>query len=90
MPKLPCNRRSLHLQKLVRRTRQGRAAGPAAGKAIANEADVEADSDSDGDTSPLSEGIEDGVDPGELAKNRLRDGEEIEAEFREQVLTHKV
>ncbi|MEO1725314.1 MAG: hypothetical protein AAFR84_23325 [Pseudomonadota bacterium] len=68
----------------------GQGGGPAAGKAIANEADVEADSDSDGDTSPLSEGFKDGVDLGGIAKHRLRDGEEIEAEFREQVLTHKV
>ncbi|WP_282048224.1 type IV secretory system conjugative DNA transfer family protein [Sulfitobacter mediterraneus] len=69
---------------------EGQGGGPAASKAIANEADVEADSDGDGDTSPLSEGIQDGVDLGEIAKHRLRDGEEIEAEFREQVLTHKV
>ena len=69
---------------------EGQGGGPAAGKAIVNEADVETNSDGDSDTSPLSEGIEDRVDLGEIAKHRLRDGEEIEAEFREQVLTHKV
>ncbi|MEL6312726.1 MAG: hypothetical protein AAFQ60_01585, partial [Pseudomonadota bacterium] len=64
--------------------------GHAAGKAIANEADVEADSDGDEDASLLSAEIDDGDDLGEIAKNRLRDGEDFEAEFREQVLTHKV
>ena len=38
----------------------------------------------------VSEGIEDGVDIGEIAKHRVRDGEDIEADFREQALTHKV
>ena len=53
-------------------------------------ADAETDSEGGGDTSPVSEGIEDGVDIDEITKHRVRDGEDIEAEFRDQALTHKV
>ena len=68
----------------------GQGGGGAPGKAIVAAADAETDSEGDGDTSPVSEGIEDGVDIGEITKHRVRDGEDIEAEFREQALTHKV
>ena len=78
------------LQEICAEDPEGQGGGPAAGKAIVTEADIETDSDGDGDTSPLSEGIEAGVDLGEMAQHRLRDGEDIDAEFREQVLTHKV
>ncbi|WP_147127538.1 type IV secretory system conjugative DNA transfer family protein [Shimia ponticola] len=67
----------------------GQGGGAASGKAIVAAADAEADSEGDGDTSPVSEGIEDGVDIGEITKHRVRDEEDIEAEFREQALTHK-
>ena len=69
---------------------EGQGGGAASGKAILAEADAKTDSGGDGNTSPLSEDIEDGVDLGETAKQRLRDGEDIEAEFRGQVLTLKV
>ncbi|MEM7746775.1 MAG: hypothetical protein AAF346_00880 [Pseudomonadota bacterium] len=47
------------------------------------------DSDGDADTSTVSEEIADaGVS--EIAKHRVRDGEDIDSEFREQALTHKV
>ena len=78
------------LQEIGAEDPEGQGGGPAAGKTIVNEADVETDTDGDGDTVPLSEGIEDGFDLGEMAKHRLRDGEDIEAELREQVVTHKV
>jgi len=68
----------------------GQGGGAASGKAIVAAADAETDPEGDGDTSPLSEGIEDGVDIDEITKQRVRDGEDIEAEFREQALTHKV
>ena len=69
----------------------GRGGGAASGKAIVAAADdAKTDSEGDGDTSPLSEGIEDGVDIDEFTKHRVRDGEDIEAEYREQALTHKV
>ncbi|MEM9230390.1 MAG: type IV secretory system conjugative DNA transfer family protein, partial [Pseudomonadota bacterium] len=67
----------------------GQGGGAAARKAIVAEADAKIDSDEDRDSSPLSEDIEDG-DISEITKHRVRDGEEIEAEFREQALTHKV
>ena len=78
------------LQEIGAEDPEGQGGGPAAGKEIVAEANVKNDSGADGNTSPLSEGIEDGVDLGEMAKHRQRDGEDIEAEFREQVLTHKV
>ena len=68
----------------------GQGGGAASGKAIVAEADAETDSEDDGDTFSVSEGIEDGVGIGEFAKHRGRDGEDIETEFREQALTHKV
>ena len=68
----------------------GQGGGVASGKAIVAAADAETDSEGDGDTSPVSEGIEDGGEIGEITKHRVRDGEDIEAEFREQALTHKV
>ncbi|MEM8976022.1 MAG: hypothetical protein AAGD43_28485, partial [Pseudomonadota bacterium] len=68
----------------------GQGGGAASGKAIVAAADAETDSEGDGDTSPVSVGIEDGVDIGEITKHRVRDGEDIEAEFRDQALTHKV
>ena len=68
----------------------GQGGGAASGKAIVAAADAETDSVGDGDTSPVSEGIEDGVAIGEITKHRVRDGEDIEAEFKEQALTHKV
>ncbi|MEO0784493.1 MAG: type IV secretory system conjugative DNA transfer family protein [Pseudomonadota bacterium] len=69
---------------------EGQGGVAAAGKEIVAEANAKTDLDGDGDTTPLSEDNVDSVDIGEIAKHRLRDGEEIEAEFREQVLTHKV
>ncbi|WP_424968414.1 type IV secretory system conjugative DNA transfer family protein [Dinoroseobacter sp. S375] len=68
----------------------GQGGGAASRKAIVAAADAETDSDGDDDTSPVSEGIEDGVDIGEITKHRVRDGEDIETEFRERALTHKV
>ena len=68
----------------------GQGGGAASGKAMVAAADAETDSEGDGDTSPVSEGIEDGGEIGEITKHRVRDGEDIEAEFREQALTHKV
>ena len=68
----------------------GQGGGAASGKSTVAAADAETDSEGDGDTSPLNEGIEDGVDIAEFAKHRVRDGEDIETEFREQALTHKV
>ncbi|WP_120505474.1 type IV secretory system conjugative DNA transfer family protein [Sulfitobacter mediterraneus] len=78
------------LQEIGAEDPDGQGGGPAAGKEIVTEADVEIDSDGDEDASLLSAEIDDGDDLGEIAKNRLRDGEDFEAEFREQVLTHKV
>ena len=68
----------------------GPGGGAASGKAIVAAADAGTDSEGDGDTYPVSEGIEDAVDIDEITKHRVRDGEDIEAEFREQALTHKV
>ncbi|WP_425041448.1 type IV secretory system conjugative DNA transfer family protein, partial [Primorskyibacter sp. S187A] len=67
----------------------GQGGGAAPGKEIVAEANAKTDSEGDGNTSTLSEDIEDG-DSSEIAKHRVRDGEDIEAEFREQALTHKV
>ncbi|MGZ2259948.1 type IV secretory system conjugative DNA transfer family protein [Roseobacter sp. A03A-229] len=69
--------------------REGQGGGAAAGKASVAEAGASIDSGGDGDINLLSEAIEDGVDIGQNAKHRVRDGEDIEAEFREQALTHK-
>ncbi|WP_082176485.1 type IV secretory system conjugative DNA transfer family protein [Pseudaestuariivita atlantica] len=67
----------------------GQGGGAASGKAILAAADAETNSDGDGDTFPLSEDNGDG-DISEITKHRVRDGEDIDAEFREQALTHKV
>lgn len=67
---------------------EGQGGGAAAGKEIVTEANAKTDSDGE-DSSPLSEDIED-CDSSEIAKHRVRDGEDIDAEFREQALTHKV
>ena len=67
----------------------GQGGGGAPGKEIGAEADGVTDSDGDRDVSSFSQNIEDG-DIGEIVKHRVRDGEDIEAEFREQALTHKV
>lgn len=67
----------------------GQGGGAAPGKAIVAAADGVTDSDGDRDVSSFSQNIEDG-DIDEIAKHRVRDGEDIEAEFRDQALTHKV
>lgn len=64
---------------------EGQGGGAAAGKEIVAESDAETDED----ISPLSQDIADG-DIGEIMKHRVRDGEDFEAEFREQALTRKV
>ena len=69
---------------------EGQGGGAAAGKEIVTETHAETDSQRDGDNTLFSEDIEDGADMGEVAKHRVRDGEEIEAEFREEALTQKV
>ncbi|MEM1363802.1 MAG: hypothetical protein AAGF94_19245, partial [Pseudomonadota bacterium] len=64
-------------------------AGQGGGAALGKEIAAEADSDGDRDVSSFSQNIEDG-DIGEIAKHRVRDGEDFEAELREQALTNKV
>lgn len=68
---------------------EGQGGGAAAGKEIVAEANAKTDSDGDGDTTPLREDNGDG-DISEITKHRVRDGEDIDAEFRGQALTHKV
>ncbi|MEL6467810.1 MAG: type IV secretory system conjugative DNA transfer family protein, partial [Pseudomonadota bacterium] len=77
------------LQEICAEDREGQGGAPATGKEIVAEANAKTDSEGNGDTSPLSEDIEDG-DISEITKHRVRDGEDIDAEFREQALTHKV
>lgn len=67
---------------------EGQSGGAASGKAIVASADAE--TDSNGEAAQLGDDLEDDVDIRQIAKHRVRDGEDIETEFREQALTHKV